>query len=42
MTPASVLLLWDVEFVMLLTVAYTGMRWSEAIGLRPDCVCAVL
>jgi integrase len=26
------------DFVMILTVAYTGMRWSEAVGLRPDCV----
>ena len=23
---------------MVVTVAYTGMRWSEAIGLGPDCV----
>jgi integrase len=21
------------DFVMILTIAYTGMRWSEAIGL---------
>jgi integrase len=28
----------DADFVMILTIAYTGMRWSEAIGLRPDCV----
>jgi integrase len=25
----------DTDFVMIVTVAYTGMRWSEAIGLRP-------
>jgi integrase len=25
----------DTDFVMLLTIAYTGMRWSEAVGLRP-------
>ena len=23
---------------MIITIAYTGMRWSEAIGLRADCV----
>ncbi len=23
------------DFVMIVTIAYTGMRWSEAIGLRP-------
>lgn len=28
----------DTDFVMMITVAYTGMRWSEAIGLRPECV----
>lgn len=28
----------DADFVMILTIAYTGMRWSEAIGLRPACV----
>jgi integrase len=26
------------DFVMILTIAYTGMRWSEAIGLKPECV----
>ncbi|MBE1612070.1 integrase [Actinopolymorpha pittospori] len=26
------------DFVLLVTVAYTGMRWSEAIGLPPDCI----
>jgi integrase len=28
----------DTDFVMILTIAYTGMRWSEALGLRPKCV----
>jgi integrase len=28
----------DTDFVMLITVAYTGARWSEAMGLRPECV----
>jgi integrase len=27
----------DTDFVMLITVAYTGMRWSEAIGFPPEC-----
>jgi len=27
----------DTDFVMLITMAYTGMRWSEAIGLPPEC-----
>ncbi len=26
------------DFVMIITVAYTGMRWSEVIGLVPGCV----
>lgn len=26
------------DFVMMLTVAYTGMRWSEVIGLPPECI----
>jgi integrase len=26
------------DFVMILTIAYTGMRWSETIGLGPDSV----
>lgn len=26
------------DFVMILTIAYTGMRWSEAIGLPVECV----
>jgi integrase len=25
----------DTDFVMVITIAYTGMRWSEAVGLRP-------
>jgi integrase len=28
----------DTDFVMILTIAYTGMRWSEAIGLPPGCI----
>lgn len=28
----------DTDFVMIVTIAYTGMRWSEAIGLRPEFV----
>jgi integrase len=28
----------DTDFVMVLTLAYTGMRWSEVIGLTPACV----
>ena len=28
----------DTDFVMIITVAYTGMRWSEVIGLGPDCI----
>ena len=28
----------DTDFVMILTVAYTGTRWSEVIGLPPECV----
>ena len=28
----------ETDFVMILTIAYTGMRWSEAIGLPPGCV----
>jgi len=28
----------DADFVMVLTIAYTGMRWGETIGLRPECV----
>lgn len=33
---ASVLSGRDDEFVKLISIAYTGMRWSEAIGLHPD------
>jgi integrase len=28
----------DTDFVMVITLAYTGMRWSEIIGLTPACV----
>ena len=28
----------ETDFVMIITVAYTGMRWSEVIGLVPGCV----
>jgi integrase len=28
----------ETDFVMILTVAYTGMRWSEAIGLTPGSI----
>jgi integrase len=28
----------DTDFVMVIYVAYTGSRWSEAIGLPPECV----
>ena len=26
----------DTDFVMMITMAYTGMRWSEAVGLPPN------
>lgn len=26
---------YETDFVMILTIAYTGMRWSEAVGLKP-------
>jgi integrase len=29
---------YDTDFVMIITVAYTGMRWSEVIGLGPECL----
>ncbi len=29
---------FETDFVMILTIAYTGMRWSEAIGLTPGSV----
>jgi len=28
----------DMDFVMVITLAYTGMRWSEVVGLTPQCV----
>lgn len=28
----------DTDFVLTLTLAYTGMRWGECIGLPPECV----
>ena len=28
----------DTDLVMILTIAYTGARWSEVIGLPPECV----
>ena len=28
----------DTDFIMVITLAYTGMRWSEIIGLTPACV----
>ncbi len=28
----------DTAFVMVITKAYTGMRWSEAVGLLPGCI----
>ncbi len=28
----------DSDFVLAITMAYTGMRWSEVIGLSPECV----
>lgn len=28
----------DTDFVMIVTIAYTGMRWSEALGLLPACL----
>ncbi len=28
----------DTDFVMLTTLAYTGMRWSEVVGLPPACI----
>ena len=35
---AAVLSGRDTDFVLLLTLAYTGMWWSEAIGLGPNAV----
>jgi len=34
----SVLSGTETDFVMVVTMAYTGMRWSEAQGLLPECV----
>jgi len=28
----------DADFVMIVTLAYAGMRWSEAIGFLPECI----
>lgn len=28
----------DEDFILVIAIAYTGMRWSEAIGLHPDLV----
>ena len=28
----------DTDFVMVIAVAYTGARWSEIVGLTPECV----
>jgi len=28
----------DADFVLTITMAYTGMRWSEAMGLSAECV----
>jgi integrase len=28
----------DTDFVMIVTIAWTGMRWGEAVGLAPECV----
>jgi integrase len=28
----------DQDFIMMATKAYTGMRWSEILGLPPDCI----
>jgi len=35
---AAVLSGQEADFVMVLTLAYTGMRWSEAVGLPPHCI----
>ncbi|MEQ4209903.1 site-specific integrase [Actinopolymorpha sp. B9G3] len=35
---AAVLSRSETDFVMILTLAYTGMRWSEVLGLPPDCI----
>jgi hypothetical protein len=28
----------DTDFVMIVSIAWTGMRWGEAVGLPPECV----
>jgi integrase len=28
----------DTDFVTIITIAYTAMRWSETVGLPPDCI----
>lgn len=28
----------NIDFVMTITIAYTAMRWGEALGLPPECV----
>jgi integrase len=28
----------DTDFVTVITLAYTGMRWSEAVGITTGCV----
>jgi integrase len=28
----------DADFVLCITMAYTGLRWSEAMGLSPECI----
>ena len=35
---AAVLTGYEADFVMILTLAYTGMRWSEVLGLPPECI----
>ena len=35
---AAVLTGYEANFVMILTLAYTGMRWSEVLGLPPECI----
>jgi integrase len=35
---AAVLTGHETNFVMILTLAYTGMRWSEVVGLPPECI----
>lgn len=35
---AAILSGFDTDFILTLTLAYTGMRWGEALGLRPEYV----